>query len=142
MTIEEASQLVIQAIALTEGDDLFLLDMGKAINIEELAKQMIHLSGLKLKDIDNPEGNIEIKITKLRNGEKLFEELLINDSSINTLHPRIFKAKDEFVENKDFKSSIILLEKYLNEKDSYKSLYYLKKLVPEWNRDEKSKINF
>ena len=141
MTIEEASQLVIQAISLTQGNDLFLLDMGEAINIEKLAKQMIELSGLKLKDEKNPNGNIEIKITQLREGEKLFEELLINNSSVETLHPRIFKARDEFIENKDFKKSIIFLEKYLIEKDSKKSLYYLKKLVPEWNRYEKSKLN-
>ena len=141
MTIEEASQLVIQAISLTQGNDLFLLDMGEAINIEKLAKQMIELSGLKLKDKKNPNGNIEIKITELREGEKLFEELLINNSSVETLHPRIFKARDEFIENKDFKKSIIFLEKYLIEKNSKKSLYYLKKLVPEWNRYEKSKLN-
>ena len=138
MTIEEASELVIQSIALTEGNDLFLLDMGEAINIENLAKQMIKLSGLKLKDAENPDGNIEIKITELRDGEKLFEELLINDNSTETLHPRIFKAKNEFLENKDFEKSIRYLEKYLNEKDSEKCLYYLKKLVPEWIRYEKN----
>ncbi len=140
MTIKEASQLVIQSIALAKGDDLFLLDMGDSIKIENLAKQMIYLSGLTIKDKNNPKGDIEIKITKLREGEKLYEELLINNNSLKTIHPRIFKSNDEFAENEGFEKFVTLLENYLKEQNSDKTLYYLEKLVPEWTRYKKLKL--
>ena len=137
MTIKEASQLVIQTIALTEGNDLFLLDMGASVKIEDLAKQMIYLSGLKIKDRSNPKGDIEIKITNLREGEKLYEELLINNNSLKTIHPRIFKSNDEFTENLGFENLINLLENNLKEHNTDNALYFLEKLVPEWTRYKK-----
>lgn len=97
MTIPEAVQLVIQAGAMAQGGDVFLLDMGKPVVIMELAKKMIELSGLRIKDKNNPEGDIEIKEVGLRPGEKLYEELLIGDNPIKTEHSRIFKAQEYYL---------------------------------------------
>ena len=94
MTIPEAAQLVIQAGAMGKGGDVFVLDMGESVKIIDLAKQMITLSGLKLKDAQHPDGDIEIKITGLRPGEKLYEELLIGDEVQKTTHPRIMTASE------------------------------------------------
>ncbi len=95
MTIPEASQLVIQAGAMGCGGDVFVLDMGQPVKIIELAHRMIRLSGLTLKNEQNPNGDIEVKITGLRPGEKLFEELLIGDNVLGTHHPRIMKANEQ-----------------------------------------------
>ena len=94
MTIPEASQLVIQAGSLGQGGDVFVLDMGEPIRILDLAKRMIHLSGLEIKDDAHPEGEIAISYTGLRPGEKLYEELLIGDNVSDTLHPRIMRAEE------------------------------------------------
>ena len=93
MTIEEAANLLIQSALLAKGGDLFLLDMGSPVKIYDLAIKMIKLSGLKLKSKDNPEGDIEIVLTGLRSGEKLYEELLIDAESMKTPHPLIYTAK-------------------------------------------------
>jgi FlaA1/EpsC-like NDP-sugar epimerase len=97
MTLAEASQLVIQAGAMAKGGDVFVLDMGEPIRIYELAKSMVELSGLSLRDQANPNGDIEIQITGLRPGEKLFEELLIGDNPLPSTHPRIMTARDPFL---------------------------------------------
>ena len=94
MTIPEAAQLVIQAGAMGKGGDVFVLDMGDSVKIIDLAKQMIRLSGLEVKDTAHPEGDIEIQITGLRPGEKLYEELLIGDEVQKTTHPRIMTANE------------------------------------------------
>ena len=94
MTIPEASQLVIQAGSLGQGGDVFVLDMGEPIRILDLAKRMIHLSGLEIKDDAHPEGEIAISYTGLRPGEKLYEELLIGDNVSDTRHPRIMRAEE------------------------------------------------
>ena len=94
MTIPEAAELVIQAGSMGKGGEVFVLDMGKPVKIIDLAKNMIHLSGLALKDKDNPEGDIEIKYTGLRSGEKLYEELLIGKNTNGTIHPRILRATE------------------------------------------------
>lgn len=94
MTIPEAAQLVIQAGAMGKGGDVFVLDMGESVKIIDLAKQMIRLSGLEVKNDQNPDGDIEIKITGLRPGEKLYEELLIGDEVQKTTHPRIMTASE------------------------------------------------
>jgi FlaA1/EpsC-like NDP-sugar epimerase len=94
MTIPEAAQLVIQAGAMGRGGDVFVLDMGEPIRILDLAKRMIHLSGLEIKDDNHPEGEIEIRFTGLRPGEKLYEELLIGDNVSKTGHPRIMRAEE------------------------------------------------
>jgi FlaA1/EpsC-like NDP-sugar epimerase len=97
MTITEAAQLVIQSTALALGGDVFLLDMGKPVRIYDLALRMIYLSGLIVKDELNPHGDIEIKVTGLRPGEKLYEELLIGDNPEQTSHSKIMKASEEFI---------------------------------------------
>jgi FlaA1/EpsC-like NDP-sugar epimerase len=96
MTIPEAAQLVIQAGAMGTGGDVFVLNMGQPVRIYELAKRMVELSGLVLKDAQHPDGDIEIAVTGLRPGEKLFEELLIGDNPQPTQHSRIMKASEEF----------------------------------------------
>ena len=98
MTIQEAAELVIQASAMSDGGDVFVLDMGDSVKIIDLAKKMINLSGLKLKEGNNPEGDISIEITGLRPGEKLYEELLIGDNPSLTKHPKIFRAKEDFLQ--------------------------------------------
>ena len=94
MMISEAVELVIQAGAMGEGGDVFVLDMGKPVEINLLAKKMIKLSGLEIKDKSNPDGDIEIKYTGLRPGEKLFEELLIGKDPIVTDNPLIMRARE------------------------------------------------
>lgn len=115
MTIPEASQLVIQAGAMGEGGDVFVLDMGESVKIIDLAKRMIQLSGLKEKDINNPNGDIEIKITGLRPGEKLYEELLIGDNVDKTEHPRIMKAKENMLDWPILEVYLSHLEKYCDD---------------------------
>lgn len=97
MTIPEAAELVIQAGAMAEGGDVFVLDMGESVKIVDLAHRMIELSGLSLKDEANPDGDIAIEVTGLRPGEKLYEELLIGDDPRSTAHPRIMKAHEAFL---------------------------------------------
>jgi FlaA1/EpsC-like NDP-sugar epimerase len=97
MTIPEAAQLVLQAGAMAQGGDVFVLDMGGPVKILELAQRMVRLSGLSVRDVKNPAGDIEIAITGLRPGEKLYEELLIGDNPQPTAHPRIMKAREPFV---------------------------------------------
>ena len=97
MTIEEASYLVIQATALAKGGDILLLDMGEPIFIKKLAEKMINLAGLRVKNKNNPNGDIEIIYTGKRAGEKLYEELLISAESEKTLHPLIYKAKENYI---------------------------------------------
>ena len=97
MTIPEAAQLVLQAGAMAEGGDVFVLDMGSPVRIVDLARRMAQLSGLTLRDARNPEGDIEILFTGLRPGEKLYEELLIGDNPEATAHERIMKAHEDFV---------------------------------------------
>lgn len=96
MTIPEASQLVIQAGALGTGGDVFLLDMGEPVRIQDLARQMISLSGLKVREEKNPNGDIEIQYTGLRPGEKLYEELLIDEENTEiTSHKRILRSVEK-----------------------------------------------
>jgi FlaA1/EpsC-like NDP-sugar epimerase len=94
MTIQEATQLVLRAGAMATGGDAFVLDMGKPVRIADLARKMVEASGLSVRDETNPDGDIEIAITKLRPGEKLFEELSITDGQNPTEHPKIFAAKE------------------------------------------------
>ena len=99
MTIKEATELVIQAGSLSKGGDVFLLDMGEPLNILELAKEMIKLSGKSIRDKNNPLGDLEIKFTGLRDGEKLYEELLIGDDVSKTSHDQIMSANEEKMTN-------------------------------------------
>ncbi len=117
MTIPEAAQLVIQAGAMAKGGDVFVLDMGQSVKIIDLARRMIELSGLVVKDERNPDGDIEIAVTGLRPGEKLYEELLIGDNPQPTLHPRIMKAHEEFLPLDEFETRLNALEIALNVND-------------------------
>ena len=101
MSIPEAAELVIQAGAMGDGGDVFVLDMGEPVKIVELAKRLINLSGKELLDAENPEGDIEIQFTGLRPGEKLYEELLIGDNVSTTKHSRIFRAQEDFLSYDD-----------------------------------------
>lgn len=117
MTIPEAAQLVIQAGAMAKGGDVFVLDMGEPVKIIDLACRMIELSGLSVKNDENPEGDIEIAITGLRPGEKLYEELLIGDNPKPTAHQRIMKAHEDFLVWADLESRLNALEMVLNVND-------------------------
>ena len=97
MTIPEAAQLVIQAGTMAKGGEVFVLDMGEPVRIIELARTMIELSGLSVRDDANPEGDIAVEVTGLRDGEKLYEELLIGDNPEATKHIRIMKANEDFL---------------------------------------------
>lgn len=134
MTITEAAQLVIQASNLSQGGEVFLLDMGEPIKIIDLAKQMINLSGLRTKDEKNKNGDIEILTTKLRPGEKLFEELLINAKSTPTIHPLIFKANENLIPINKLWNNINSLKLALNNHDEKESFRILYELVPEWEK--------
>ena len=115
MTIPEAAQLVIQAGAMGQGGDVFVLDMGQPVKIYDLAKRMIELSGLSLRDDRTPDGDIEIVITGLRPGEKLYEELLIGDNSEPTAHQRIMKAQEEFLPYKLLLNKLLLLKEAIDQ---------------------------
>ncbi|CAM8663773.1 COG1086 Predicted nucleoside-diphosphate sugar epimerases [Oxalobacteraceae bacterium] len=117
MTIPEAAQLVIQAGAMSKGGDVFVLDMGEPVKIIDLARRMIELSGLTVKDDRNPNGDIEIEISGLRPGEKLFEELLIGDNPKSTSHPRILKAQEEFISWEELEEKLNALSTALNVND-------------------------
>lgn len=117
MTIPEAAQLVIQAGAMAKGGDVFVLDMGQSVKIIDLARRMVELSGLTVKDEQNPEGDIQINVTGLRPGEKLYEELLIGDNPKPTVHPRIMQAHEEFIPWAEFEAKLTALEMALNVND-------------------------
>tara|TARA_A100001011_G_scaffold165279_1_gene173974 strand:+ start:32471 stop:34390 length:1920 start_codon:yes stop_codon:yes gene_type:complete len=135
MTISEAVQLVIQTCALTEGSDLFLLDMGKQVKIVSLAKNLLRLSNLRIKDELNPDGDIEIKFTGLRPGEKLYEELLIESNSIPTEHPLIYKASPaELSVKEEYEVKFDELESNINHHKIDEILDTLYKIVPSWQK--------
>ena len=135
MTIEEASYLVIQASALAEGGEILLLDMGEPILIKSLAEKMINLTGLRVKNKAHPNGDIEIIYTGKRAGEKLYEELLISAESEKTLHPLIYKARENFINSEILLKELQNLKYYLKNFDYDSTCKLLKNIVPEWNRN-------
>jgi FlaA1/EpsC-like NDP-sugar epimerase len=130
MTIPEAAQLVIQAGAMASGGDVFVLDMGEPVKIIDLAKRMVELSGLAIKDEINPNGDIEIQVTGLRPGEKLYEELLIGDNPLLTGHPLIMKAHEDFLSWIGLQEELAALNLALSANDVPKIRKQLKNLVP------------
>ena len=132
MTIPEASQLVLQAASLGRGGDVFLLDMGKPVKIYDLASRMIALSGLTVKDKEHPNGDIEIQITGLRPGEKLYEELLIGDAPQKTEHPRIFRAVEESLPMQRMKELTGELVEALAKRDRVWVMRIIQEAVPEF----------
>ena len=133
MTITEAAQLVIQAGAMGKGGDVFVLDMGKPIKIYDLALKMIQLSGLALKSKDNQKGDIEIKVTGLRPGEKLYEELLLSKDPIKTKHPKIFRSEEPFIPFEELQNEINNLKSMILKNDLENIFIKLKKIVIDYS---------
>lgn len=131
MTIPEAAQLVLQAGAMATGGEVFVLDMGTPVRILDLAQRMVKLSGLRVRDTDHPDGDIEIAITGLRPGEKLYEELLTGDNPQPTAHPRIMQARENFVAWDTLAPALDQLAAALQANDVGQALGILQHLVPE-----------
>lgn len=129
MTIPEAAQLVLQAGAMGHGGAVYVLNMGDPIKILDLAKRMAQLSGLTLRDADNPDGDIEVAVTGLRPGEKLYEELLIGERPQATTHQRIMKAQEEFVQWESLKLSLSALYNAATTNDEFAIKAIFKVLV-------------
>jgi len=117
MSIPEAAELVIQAGAMAKGGDLFVLDMGEPVRIDDLARLMIRLTGLDVKSPDNPDGDIAITYTGLRPGEKLYEELLIGANTRATEHPRIWRSDEPFLPKAELERELELLKTAMNMRD-------------------------
>ena len=130
MTISEAAELVIQAGAMGKGGDVFVMDMGEPVKIIDLARKMIHLSGLEVKDGDHPDGDIEIQIIGLRPGEKLYEELLIGDNVLSTDHSMIMRAEEEKIPWIELQSILVDLESAVLNGDFEKMRSIMMKAVP------------
>ena len=137
MTITEASQLVIQAGAMAEKCEVFVLEMGESIKIKDLIDKMIKLSGLSIKDDKNLDGDIEIKITGLRPGEKLYEELLLGDNPQPTIHEKIQKAKDPFISFSKLKIDLDHLSNLIEENKVEEVKNILTNLVPSYQSNSK-----
>ena len=139
MTIPEAAQLVMQAGAMSgkeDGAEVFVLDMGGAVKILDLARRMIEMSGFRVKDMDCPDGDIAIDVTGLRPGEKLFEELLMGDNVQLTEHPRIIKAHEEFIEWKYLESYLDALRLTIERNDIEGMQLILQKIVKGYRPHE------
>ena len=129
MTIQEAAELVVQASSLSEkGGEVFVLKMGTEINIFSLAKKMINLSGLEYKDTNNPNGDIEIEITGLKDGEKISEELFYNEEIKNTDHPKILKATANFLNLDKTEEEVELIKSLIEKGDQNGVVNLLKKI--------------
>ena len=135
MTIPEAAQLVIQAGAMGSGGDVFVLDMGEPVRIEDLAHRMIELSGLSLKNETSPNGDIEVVVTGLRPGEKLYEELLIGDNPEPTQHVRIMKAHEAFLPWNELQRGLQSLEQAMRANDLPQVRHLLQQLVSGYTPD-------
>ena len=120
---------------MAKGGEILLLDMGEPIFIKTLAEKMINLAGLRVKNRTNPNGDIEITYTGKRAGEKLYEELLISDESEKTLHPLIYKARENYINSEILLKELEKLKLYLENFDDYSTFKLLKNLVPEWERN-------
>lgn len=134
MTIAEAAQLVLQAGAMARGGDVFVLDMGQPVKIMDLARRMVDLSGLRLRDAARPDGDIGITITGLRPGEKLYEELLISEHPEPTEHPRILRAREEYLPWDALQGPLQALTHAARHGDRAHTLEVLGRLVPDWHQ--------
>lgn len=133
MTIPEASQLVLQASSLAEGGDVFVLDMGEPVRILDLAERMVHLSGLTIRNSGIEEGDIEIKYTGLRPGEKLFEELLLGNNPLKTEHPKIMRANETLLGWDLVQSKLHALRFAVDEQDVEACVALLTDVVSEFS---------
>ena len=132
MTIPEAAALVIQAGAMAKPGDVFVLDMGESVKILDLAVRMIQLSGLTVRDEENPDGDIAIEVIGLRPGEKLYEELLIGDDAVQTDHPKIMRASEHFIPWAKLEPELQVLKHRLECGDVENGLEILIRLVAEF----------
>jgi len=133
MTITEAVELVIQAGAMGKGGEVFVLDMGDPVKIIDLAKKMIQLSGLRVSDNNNPNGDIEIQYTGLRPGEKLYEELLVGENVSKTQNKLIMRAEEEMIDWEDLEPILTKLKEASIKSDQKQIRKILIELVPEFN---------
>lgn len=138
MTIPEAAQLVIQAGSMAVRCNVFVLDMGQPVKIMDLARRMAALSGLTVCDMDNPEGDIEIEITGLRPGEKLYEELLIGGNPEPTIHPKILRAREAFIPWSDLHFKLNELSAALGMDSVEVVRMTMSELVPEYTSSRES----
>lgn len=129
MSIPEAAELVLQAGAMAQGGEVFVLDMGSPVKIDDLARTMVHLSGLQVKDENNPGGEIEIEYVGLRQGEKLYEELLIGENTTGTQHPRIMKNSEPHPEWEQLNEELQALEHAIEDLDADEVQAILKRTV-------------
>lgn len=136
MTIPEAAQLVLQAGAMAEGGDVFVLDMGASIKISELARRMVALSGLRVRDENHPNADIDIVFTGLRPGEKLYEELLIGDNPLPTSHPRILRACEEHLHWDELQTLLHALHNATQSQPISAMKILLRQLVPGYCPEE------
>ncbi len=118
MTIPEAARLVLLAGCYAEGGDVFVLDMGEPVKIRDLAVQMIEHSGNTIRDAGNPNGDIEICVTGLRPGEKLYEELLIDPDNLPTPHPKILRARENTLTTQQLQTALVQLSRAISTEDS------------------------
>ena len=132
MTIPEAAQLVLQAGAMGTGGDVFVLDMGEPVRIVDLARNMIELSGLTVRDADNPGGDIAIETVGLRPGEKLYEELLIGENPLPTDHERIMRSREQFTPWDVLAPALEQLQVAVAGSDAARARALIMELVPEF----------
>jgi FlaA1/EpsC-like NDP-sugar epimerase len=132
MTIPEAAQLVVQASTMARGGEVFVLDMGDPVRIYDLARNLVELSGMSVRDDDNPLGDIEITTMGLRPGEKLYEELLIDDNAMPTRHPRIMMASEKFIPLDVLRSKLAFMNESIHNGDVVRTREILCQLVPEY----------
>jgi len=138
MSIPEAAELVIQAGAMGTGGDVFVLDMGEPVKILDLAKRLVGLSGLELKDKANPNGEIEIVFTGLRPGEKLYEELLIGNNVSRTKHNKVLRAEEDYLTTAELDSFLELIKQEEKNNDVAALKKILKKAIPGFVPDQNS----
>lgn len=132
MLIPEAAELVIQAGAMAQGGEVFVLHMGDPVRIDDLARLMVRLSNLEVRDADNPNGDIEIVYRGLRPGEKLYEELLIGAQTQTTEHPRIFKSDEPFIEPENLQAFLHDLKTAIGARNEAAIIALLKKIVEDY----------
>ena len=137
MTITEAAQLVIQAGAMSKNCDVFVLDMGESVKIKDLIYRIVELSGLSIKDDEHPDGDIEIEIIGLRDGEKLYEELLLGENPQPTSHEKIKKAQDPFIPISELERHLTVLKSHLTNNNAANVKLILEDIISSYKSEYK-----
>jgi FlaA1/EpsC-like NDP-sugar epimerase len=135
MTIEEAAHLVLLAGGFAEGGEVFVLDMGKPISVGDLARQLIKASGYSVRDLNNPDGDIEIVTTGLRPGEKLHEELMIRKGAQTTAHPKIICVREDHLSELETAALMRDLSEAIEADDAAHSCDVLGRWIPGFADD-------